>query len=187
MIVFTFFGRYLLTCIVGQRRGAAGHTESRRQCVIVFTFFGRYLLTCIVGQRRGAAGHVESRRGLPRGKSRLLLCNKNSLVLPTSAQLFFVGAGLRARPQDFSKGNTGSGKNGKIALAARFHSALARARGCLREFGVPGGTGEPPARVPHAKTFHRNLLAPLLRFFAGKEFRPVRRATKDPVFGICHL
>ena len=102
-------------------------------------------------------------------------------------QLFFVGAGLRARPQDFSKGNTGSGKNGKIALPARFHSALARARGCLREFGVPGGTGEPPARVPHAKTFHRNLLAPLLRFFAGKEFRPVRRATKDPVFGICHL
>ena len=94
--------------------------------MIVFTFFGRYLLTCIVGQRRGAAGHVESRRGLPRGKSRLLLCNKNSLVLPTSAQLFFVGAGLRARPQDFSKDNTGSGKNGKIALPARFHSALAR-------------------------------------------------------------
>ena len=41
-------------------------------------------------------------------------------------QLFFVGAGLRARPQDFSKDNTGSGKNGKIALPARFHSALAR-------------------------------------------------------------
>ena len=26
-------------------------------------------------------------------------------------------------------------------------------------------TGEPPARVPHAKTVHRTVLAPLLRFF----------------------
>ena len=67
-------------------------------------------------------------------------------------QLFFVGAGLRARPQDFSKGNTGSEKNGKNALPARFHSALARAgvhkrggenpRPCILFFGLCTRSGD---------------------------------------------
>ena len=40
----------------------------------------------------------------------------------------------------------------------------------LLEFGVPGGTGEPPARVPHGKTVRRTVLSPLLRFMSKKNF-----------------
>ena len=40
----------------------------------------------------------------------------------------------------------------------------------LLEFGVPGGTGEPPARVPHGKTVRRTVSPPLLRFLVKKNF-----------------
>ena len=58
-------------------------SESRRQYVVIFIFLTRNLLTLIWGHRR-VPTRGESRRGLPRCKSRLLLCNKNSPVLPTS-------------------------------------------------------------------------------------------------------
>ena len=45
-------------------------------------------------------------------------------------------------------------------------------------------TGEPPARVPHAKTVHRTVLAPLLRFALVRGFRRLRSATKGAAFGI---
>jgi hypothetical protein len=43
---------------------------------------------------------------------------------------------------------------------------------------VPGGTGEPPARVPHAKTFHRNIFAPLLRVCKERDFAPCAERPK---------
>ena len=59
-------------------------------------------------------------------------------------------------------------------VKAAIHRALARA-------------GEPPARVPHAKTVPRTVLPPLLRFCDGKEFRSVRGATKGFTFGFHRL
>ena len=109
-------------------------------------------------------------RGQPRGKSRLLLCNKNSLVLPTSAQLFFVGAGLRARPQDFSKGNTGSGKNGKIALPARFHSALARGGAAYANSVCPAAPGNPRRGFPTPKHSTGIFWLPSCAFSPEKNF-----------------
>jgi len=38
--------------------------------------------------------------------------------------------------------------------------------------------GEPPARVPLDKTFHRKVLSPLLRFFEKRAFRRQRVAAK---------
>ena len=45
----------------------------------------------------------------------------------------------------------------------------------LRAFAVrqpapPARAGEPPARVPHAKTVRRTVLPPLLRFCKGRDF-----------------
>ena len=37
---------------------------------------------------------------------------------------------------------------------------------------MPGGTGEPPARVPHTETVHRTVSSPLLRFFWRKGISP---------------
>ena len=43
-------------------------------------------------------------------------------------------------------------------------------------------TGEPPARVPYAKTVHRTVLAPLLRFSLGAAFgirKPLKRLDRN--------
>ena len=75
-----------------------------------------------------------------------------------------------------------------LCAQSRFRDKKEKARtDCLLEFGVPGGTGEPPARVPHAKTVPRTVLPPLLRFCGGKEFRSVRGATKGFTFGFHRL
>ena len=85
-------------------------------------------------------------------------------------QLFFVGAGLRARPQDFSKGNTGSGKNGKIALPARFHSALARGGAAYANSVCPAAPGNPRRGFPTPKHSTGIFWLPSCAFSPEKNF-----------------
>ena len=44
--------------------------------------------------------------------------------------------------------------------------------------GVAARAGEPPARVPHAKTVRRTVLSPLLRFCKEKNFAPCAERPK---------
>ena len=43
---------------------------------------------------------------------------------------------------------------------------------------LPARFGEPPARVPHAKTVRRTVSAPLLRFLTAKDFAPCAERPK---------
>ena len=61
-----------------------------------------------------------------------------------------------------------------IARPARICSAAARA--AIR--CAPARTGEPPARVPHAKTVPRTVSSPLLRFCKEKNFAPCAERPK---------
>ena len=95
---------------------------------------------------------------------------KTALSSRHRPQLFFVGAGLRARPQDFSKGNTGSGKNGKIALPARFHSALARGGAAYANSVCPAAPGNPRRGFPTPKHSTGIFWLPSCAFSPEKNF-----------------
>ena len=57
----------------------------------------------------------------------------------------------------------------KLTIYSAFHAAICSRHACDLP-RVSRGGGEPPARVPHDKTFPRKALSPLLRFFKKKYF-----------------